>query len=86
MKTQLWAQFIDILVSTNTGVSPTYGTSECQMILGCHSYNFNNIIVPMGYPLPSVHCLLIGDQGQVISPLDNINEIGQIHAAGQIFI
>lgn len=40
----------------------------------------------MGYPLPSVHCLLIGDQGQVISPLENINEIGQIHAAGQIFI
>ena len=86
MKPQQWAQFMNILTSSNTGVAIMYGTSECQLISGCHSCDFNNIIVPIGYPLPNVHCILVNENEQVINPTKDINEIGQIYAAGRIHI
>ncbi len=82
MKPQQWARFIDLLSSSNVRVSVLYGMSECNGILGCHLLDVNNIVVPMGHPLPGVHCLLIDEQGQIVSHRDNISEIGQIHVGG----
>ena len=86
MKLQQRVQFMDILTASNTGVAMTYGTSECQLISGCHSSDFNNIIVPIGYPLPNVHLVLVNENEQVINPTKDINEIGQIYVAGRIHI
>jgi acyl-CoA synthetase (AMP-forming)/AMP-acid ligase II len=83
MKPQQWTRFTDLLSSSNVRVSVLYGMSECNGVLGCHLLNINDTVVPMGYPLPDIQCLLINEQGQVVNYSDSSNEIGQIHVKGQ---
>ncbi len=83
MKPQQWTRFTDLLSSSNVRVSVLYGMSECNGVLGCHLLNINDTVVPMGYPLPDIQCLLINEQGQVVNHSDSSNEIGQIHVKGQ---
>ncbi len=83
MKPHQWTRFTDLLSSSNVRVSVLYGMSECNGVLGCHLLNINDTVVPMGYPLPDIQCLLINEQGQVVNHSDSSNEIGQIHVKGQ---
>jgi non-ribosomal peptide synthetase component F len=47
------------------------------------SIAIQHVVLPIGYPLPGIRCLLIDEQGQIISNMNNTNEIGQIHIGGQ---
>ncbi len=83
MKPQQLIRFTDLLSSFKVHVSVLYGMSECTGVLGCHLLDINDAVVPMGYPLPDVDCLLINEQNEVINYSDNSNEIGQIHISGK---
>ncbi len=83
MKPQQWTRFTGLLSSSNVRVSVLYGMSECNGVLGCHLINIDDTVVPMGYALPGVRCLLINEQNQVISHSDNPNEVAQIYIGGQ---
>jgi len=37
--------------------------SECNGILGCQLLDIKDTTIPIGYPLPDVQYLLIGEQG-----------------------
>jgi hypothetical protein len=83
MKPQQWTRFTNLLSSSNVRVSVLYGMSECNGVIGCHLLNIDDTVVPMGYPLPNVRCLLINEQNQVISHSNSQSEIGQLHIGGQ---
>lgn len=83
MKPRQWNQFIKFLSSSNTRSLSNYGLSECNTVLGCQFVDITDTTVPIGCPLPGVQCLLIDEQGQKISPTDNLGEVGQIHIGGQ---
>ncbi|CAF4360152.1 unnamed protein product [Rotaria sp. Silwood2] len=82
IKPQSWARFISFLSSSNTRVAVQYGTTESNGALACHLFDITDPILSMGYPLPSIKCLLIDEQGQQISNSGKPNEIGQIHIGG----
>ena len=83
MKSQEWTRVINLFDSSNVRISILYGTSECQTVICCHLADLNDVVVPMGYPLPGVDCLLIDEQGQTVNPVDNPNHIGEIHIGGE---
>ena len=83
MKPQQWIEFINFVTSSNTRILSSYGMSECNTVLGCQLVDITDTVVPIGYPLPGVHCLLIDQQGQKIGPTNNLGEIGQIHIGGE---
>jgi long-subunit acyl-CoA synthetase (AMP-forming) len=83
MKPQHWTRFITFLSSFSTHICLLYGMSECNGVLGCHLSNADYAAVPIGYPLPYTHCLLIDEQGQVVGDTENQNIIGEIHIRGQ---
>ncbi|CAF1029834.1 unnamed protein product [Adineta steineri] len=82
MKPQQWTQFVNLLGSSNVQICVLYGTSESGMVLGCHLLNIKDPNIPIGYPFPTIQCLLIDDDGKIINPKDNSNKIGQIHIEG----
>lgn len=83
MKPEHWIKFITLLSSFNVRLFVQYGMSECPGALGYHLLNVNDTVVPMGYPLLDVQCLLVNEQGQVINHSENSNEIGQMHIRGK---
>ena len=83
LKLQQWTTFIGFLSLSNAQVIIQYGMSECNVVFGCQLIDIDEIDVPIGYPLPSVQCLLIDEQDQIISNKDNPSEIGQIYIGGE---
>jgi acyl-coenzyme A synthetase/AMP-(fatty) acid ligase len=75
-------QFIHFLSSSNACMTVQYGMSECSGVIGCSLLNIDDAAIPIGYPLPGVHCVLVDEQGQVINQTDNSNATGQIHIGG----
>jgi len=59
--------------------------SECNSVLGCELLDIDDVVLPLGYPLPGIQCLLIDEEGQIISNMNNTTKIGQIHIGGQNF-
>ncbi|CAF4074768.1 unnamed protein product, partial [Adineta steineri] len=82
MKPQQWTQFANLLSSYNVQICALYGTSESGVVLGCQLLNIKDTNIPIGYPLPTVQCLLVDDNGKIINTKDNSHEIGQIHIGG----
>ncbi|CAF4123511.1 unnamed protein product, partial [Adineta steineri] len=83
MKPQEWTQFINLLSSSNVQLYASYGTSESNVVLGCQLLNIKDTVIPMGYPFPTIRCLLIDDDdGKIINIIDNSNKIGQIYIGG----
>ena len=85
MKSEHLNRFIDILSLSNTRLSTLYGTSECQVISGCHLSCFNNAPVPIGRSIPGAQCLLIDEQGKVMNHKDNLNDVGEMYAGGKTY-
>jgi hypothetical protein len=83
MKPKEWTKFINLISLSNARVFVEYGMSECSGVLGCQLLNIHDAVVPLGYPFPGVRCLLINEQNQVLSHLDNASEIGQLHIGGK---
>ena len=83
MQPQQWARITKILNLFDIRVSILYGSSECQIVIGCHLFDLNHSIMLMGRPLPDVHCLLIHEQGHMLNQKDNTNEIGEIYIGGE---
>jgi acyl-coenzyme A synthetase/AMP-(fatty) acid ligase len=77
------AKLVSILQLFNVKVCVHYGMSECGGVLGSQLLNIDNDVVPMGYPLPGVQCLLIDEQGQMIDRTNSLNQIGQLHIGGE---
>lgn len=85
MKVQQLITLNRFLNSFNTRLCIQYGMSECNTVLGCELRNINDdMILPIGYPLPSIQCLLIDEQGKILDWINNINEVGQIHIGGML--
>ncbi|CAF1420288.1 unnamed protein product [Adineta steineri] len=82
LKPQQWTQFANLLSSYNVQICVLYGTSESGVVLGCQLLNIKDTDIPIGYPLPTIQCLLIDDNGKIINTTDNSHEIGQIHIGG----
>jgi hypothetical protein len=85
MKQQQLMRLIHFCSLFNTRVCVQYGMSECNSVLGCELIDIDDVVLPLGYPLPGIQCLLIDEQGQIISNMNNTNKIGQIHIGGQNF-
>lgn len=83
MKPQQWARFVAFLSSSETRIYLIYGMSECFGVIGCYLTSMDYTYIPIGLPLPGTQCLLIDEQGQVISSPDNPDVIGEIHIGGQ---
>ena len=68
-----------------------YGLTEINTAIGCYlDYDIDELanlnILPIGRPLFGYRCLLVDEiDGHIISS-SNLNEIGQIHLAGNILI
>lgn len=86
MKAQQLTTLINFSSLFNTQVCTQYGMSECNSVLGCELRDIDDMVLPIGYPLPGIQCLLIDDQGQILSRMNNINEVGQIHIGGKLLI
>ncbi|CAF1398593.1 unnamed protein product, partial [Adineta steineri] len=83
MKPQEWTEFVNLLSSSNVQLYASYGTSESNVVLGCQLLNIKDTVIPMGYPFPTIRCLLIDDDdGKIINTTDNSSKIGQIHIGG----
>ncbi|CAF4056366.1 unnamed protein product, partial [Adineta steineri] len=82
MKPQQWTQFVNLLGSSNVQLCAIYGTSESAAVLGCQLLNIKDTNTPMGYPFPTIQCLLIDEGGKIISATDGSSKIGQIHIGG----
>ncbi|CAF1525664.1 unnamed protein product, partial [Adineta steineri] len=84
LKSQQWAQFVNLLSSSNVQLCVIYGTSESSGVLGCRLLNISDTDIPIGYPFPTIQCLLIDDDGKIINTTNNSSKIGQIHIGGPI--
>lgn len=82
MHPRYWTRFIDCLRLSNARISLVYGMSECNSVLSCQLSDINDGGIPIGYPLPTIQCLLIDQHEQIMSQTGNLGEIGQIHIAG----
>ncbi|CAF4054833.1 unnamed protein product [Adineta steineri] len=82
MKPQQWTQFVNLLSSSNVQLYIIYGMSESNGVLGCQLLNIKDTNIPIGYPFPTIRCLLIDDDGKIINTADNSSKIGQIHIGG----
>ncbi|CAF1335283.1 unnamed protein product, partial [Rotaria sordida] len=82
MKHQEWTHFLKFLTPFNPRTICLFGLSECHVPIGCQIQDIDGIDIPIGYPLPGNQCLLIGEQGDVISNTNNHSDIGEIHIAG----
>ncbi|CAF3911367.1 unnamed protein product, partial [Adineta steineri] len=82
MKPQQLVKLLDVLQSFGVKVCTQYGMTECNTVLGCQLFSFNDGFVPMGHPLPGYRCLLIDKQGQIIHNTNRSSEIGQLHIGG----
>lgn len=79
LKFKEWARFMPFLTCSKAKICVLYGASECHGVIGCYVNPFDNTAIPIGYPFPSVQCLLIDEQGQMISNANNERQIGEIH-------
>lgn len=70
------------LTSSKAQIFLLYGASEFNGVIGCYLTKTDNAAIPMGYPLPSIQCLLIDEHGQMITNVDSENSIGEIHIGG----
>ncbi|CAF1410830.1 unnamed protein product, partial [Adineta steineri] len=82
MKPQQLVKLVSVLQSFGVKVCTQYGMTECNTVLGCQLFSFNDGFVPMGHPLPGYRCLLIDKQGQIIHNTNRSSEIGQLHIGG----
>ena len=82
MKSQQWTRFLTFLRSSKAQIWLQYGASELNGALGCYLTSMDDTSLPMGNPLPDVQCLLIDEQGHVISSTDDGNVLGEIHIGG----
>ena len=82
VKPQQWTRFVEFLNSANTRIFSLFGSSESNGVLACQLVDINDTMIPIGYPLPGVRCLLIDEQGLIINNRDNPSDIGQIHIGG----
>ncbi|CAF0982682.1 unnamed protein product [Adineta steineri] len=82
MKPHQWIQFVNLLSSSSVQLCVLYGTSESSVVLGCQLLNIKDSNIPIGYPFPTIQCLLIDDDGKIINTTDNSSKIGQIHIGG----
>ncbi|CAF1505285.1 unnamed protein product, partial [Rotaria sordida] len=82
MKHQEWTHFLKFLTPFNPRTICLFGLSECHVPIGCQIQDIDGIDIPIGYPLPGIQCLLIDEQGDVISNTNNQSDIGEIHIAG----
>ncbi|CAF2730622.1 unnamed protein product [Rotaria sp. Silwood2] len=85
-KPQQSAQFMSFLNSSNTRIFAQYGMPECNSALGCHLLDVTDTVIPLGYPLPGIHCSVTNEQDEMInSHIGNPSNIGEIHSGGQFY-
>ncbi len=82
MRSQEWIRFMIFLSSFNIRVVSLYGLSECGLVLGCQLSDSDYAVVPLGETFIGIRCLLVNEQDQIITNIDNSGEVGQIHIGG----
>ncbi|CAF3920869.1 unnamed protein product, partial [Rotaria sordida] len=75
---------IELLYTTsyNPRIFSVLGLSECYVPIGYQLKDTDGNDIPIGYPLPDIQCLLIDEQGDIISNTNNTSDVGEIYIAG----